>query len=182
MMEMKDNQWRWLKPYIGFARWVGWLLIFFAVFFLGLSPYEIFTIHHETHQPYSVLLTNALGQSWQLLRTMLMPGILSMGIAQFLRWIMERDSKPGLLLRHGPRLLLIAAAVYFFQMALMIWRLPDLFAKLTAPQYNLNPVLLTGYTIIPNLLMQVAPVIILLGLAEALRRLGPIVDESKELI
>lgn len=183
MKSMKDNPWQWLKPYIAIARWVGWLMIFFGALGLFETIWGSISMRHETNQPWTtVIVPHALESTWQLLHNMFLPGILALGVAQFLRWLTDREARPGLLLRKGPRLLFFGAAIYFIQVGLLLWRIPGVLAKLDKPEYNLNPVLITADVIIPNLLIQVAPVIILFGLAEALRRLGPIVDESKDLI
>lgn len=178
MQSPNENQWQWLKVYGGIARWSGWMLVIFSVLGLVGFIYGFFERWVRSNQPFSVTM-NQLQFIWANLRTALMPGIMALGIAQFLRWLTDQESQPGLLLRHGPKLLIISAAIYLSQVVLMLWQLPGVIRTFTR---NLTPIIPMGLIIVSDFLVTLAPVIILFGLAEALRRIGPIVGESKEMV
>lgn len=173
-------EWQWLRPYRAIARWVGWVLVALAIINFMVTPFQ-FIYDSEYYQPYGFFVSSYLYQSLHVLRNILIPGVLSLGVAQFLQWVSDTSNTPGWLLRKGPVLLAIGAIVYLLQFGLMLSRIPSTVAMLTKPEINSNPSVVVA-TIIPNLLIQIAPVIILIGLAQALRRLSPIVDESKSLV
>lgn len=183
MVSMVENQWNWLRPYVGIARWVGWLLLIFGALTLAQLAYGSFELRYVNHQPVSAILAHSLEMAWNILRNVLLPGTLALGVSQFLRWLVEKETRPGWLLRLAPTLLVFTAAVYLVQVGLMVWRLPGVIRMINKPEYTAGyPVIAILSVIVPNFLIGLAPVIIFFGLSEALRRIGPIVDESKELV
>ena len=178
-----ENKWQWMRPYRAVSRWIGWILIFFGCLDLIGSFYNAYHEPHIWNEMSFSDLFLALGkQSWFILRDKWMPGILALGVAQFLHWLIDQETKPGWLLRHAPRLLLFAAFVYLIQAIWLIFLVPSSirFFRMNSPQGDLLNVIAS--VIIPNLLMRIVPVIILFGLAEAMRRMGPIIDESKSTV
>jgi hypothetical protein len=99
-----------------------------------------------------------LHQSWGILRTELVPGILALWVAQFLRWLTEREIRIGWLLRQGPRLLTLAAIVYLIQLVLMIWRIPRVFEDFHGISHEVwYSVFSASFVITQNLVMRAAP-------------------------
>ena len=175
----QQYEWQWLRPYRAIARWVGWVLVALAIINFMVTPFQ-FIYDSEYHQPYGFFVSSYLYQSLHVLRNILIPGVLSLGVAQFLQWVSDTSNTPGWLLRKGPVLLAIGAIVYLLQFGQMLYRIPSTVVMLAESNMSLS--VAVASIIIPNLLIQIAPVIILVGLAQALRRLSPIVDESKFLV
>lgn len=117
-----------------------------------------------------------------VLRNELVPGILALGVAQFLSCLVEQETRPGWLLRQGPHLLILAALVYLIQLVQMIWRIPEVIRNAPSENMGFLEYGMPAIIITQGLIARLAPVIILFGLAEALRRMGPIVDESKSTV
>jgi hypothetical protein len=108
--------------------------------------------------------------------TLMFFGLLGIGLAQLIRYLLDSNYKPGFILRHGDKfiyayvvLTLIAATKHFF----------DLLGLLFPFDRQLTTVLCISATQIVYL---VAKALILLGMAQLLKRLMPIMDEHKSLI
>ena len=110
---------------------------------------------------------------------MIFPGLFVLMIAQFLQYLIDRDYRPGWLLRHGDKVLYLNVAMYIIQ----------IFRTLQAPSQFLvrfedahQYIMFFSSTTVPRLLKLMVVIFILLGLATALRRMTPIIDESKTLV
>jgi hypothetical protein len=100
-------------------------------------------------------------------------GIGIRGLMQFIRYLVERDYKPGWILRHGEM---------FFYLYALLTVLSVVWMYTIAPSY-LPPSLYTRvFFIIVAALSTTVKVLILVGLGQILRRLIPVIEESKMLV
>ena len=162
----------WLETYYALAKFTGWLLIFFGLFnFVGGSYLTLTGKLEHKHFFYGVLImpfTNAL-----------LPGLLALVVAGFLRYLLNPEDRVGFFLAHGDKVLYLAAAVYSTQILY--------YMLFSFPRMYVNPgwiaflnVTLMGAA--PNLLLWIAKILIAVGLAQGLRRMLSMINESKTLV
>ena len=100
-------------------------------------------------------------------------GLAILGFVQFIRYLIEEDYKPGWILRHGD--------IFFYLYALFII-LSVVRVFTTIPGF----LSLSSYTGVFKILMIVfsitVRVLILVGLGQILRRILPVIEESKSLV
>ena len=92
-----------------------------------------------------------------------------LGLVQFIRYLVERDYEPSWILRHGEMI---------FYMYALLSILNDVWYYINAPSYN-SPS--------PDIRARVflgtaVKVLVLVGLGQILRRLLPVIEESKTLV
>ena len=166
---LKQNR-RLLKFYCTAALIIGWLLI--AGGFLWFIPAITSLNLNDIYKAADAILyvTSAM------LFDFLLPGLIALGVVQFIRYLFEDTNKPGCILRNADR--------FFYMYAVF------LIAR-TYLQYSWNSVwyaeVIESETsrllfIQPFLLPTVAKVLILIGLGQILRRIIPVIEESKTLV
>ena len=100
-------------------------------------------------------------------------GLGILGLAQFVRYLAERNYKPGWILRHGEiffylyALLTILTVIWFYMNA-SIYRTPSIYTRV--------------FWILVTVFPTTVRVLILVGLGQILRRLMPVIEESKTLV
>ena len=100
-------------------------------------------------------------------------GIGILGLAQFIRYLVERNYKPGWILRHGDM---------FFYLYALLTILNDIWVYMIAPNYH-SPSLYVRVPVIFAIVFSTAvKVLILVGLGQVLRRILPVIEESKTLV
>jgi hypothetical protein len=100
-------------------------------------------------------------------------GIGILGLVQFIRYLVERNYKPGWILRHGE--------IIFYLYALLTI-LNDIWVYMNAPNYH-SPSLYTRALVIFGTVFGTAvKVLVLVGLGRILRHLMPVIEESKSLV
>ena len=164
MNEFIEKNRRLLKIYYLAAQIIGWILI-------AISPLgTIITL--SGNQSFG---ENALGILYILQGVTLKPlilGLLLLGTAQFIRCVSETEYKPGWILRNGRTVLYAAAFI-----VLMSCVINYLFLVFSFSAYSFQILkFLTSF--IPAL----AKVLILVGLGKILRRILPVIEESKTLV
>jgi hypothetical protein len=103
-----------------------------------------------------------------------LPGLLVLGLAQFIRYLSERNYRPGWVLRCAEGILYLYAVVLIVH---AVWS--NIFSsKLVVPEMNLSVVPVT----ISSLLITAAKATILIGLGQILARVMPVIEESKTLV
>jgi hypothetical protein len=102
------------------------------------------------------------------------PGSLALLIAQFIRYVLGAEGRPGLILRHGDRILYACGALLAGQafLPLVGWDVVSVSDPDRAGLLFVSPVL------VPLL----AKVLVCLALGQVLGRVLPILDESKTLV
>ena len=149
------------------ARTMGWILIIVGALsaivglFIGLPGWERF----RSYMLYRL--------SEQLILGSVLLGLIMLGLAQFVRYLYENNYQPGWILRHGDKVLYLYAAAlivspilhYCFQMTYRNANLTDTLLYLMSAEL---PALVRG--------------LIFIGMGLVLRRIVPIVEESKTLV
>jgi len=103
-----------------------------------------------------------------------MLGLVVLGIGQFIRHLFETESKPGWILRHAEKILYLYAALnilfagYAVRTTYIAWR-----------EFPMKVALSNGFLyLVPPL----AQALLLIGLAQIVRRIMPVIKESKTLV
>lgn len=173
-----------LRFYCIAARIIGWVLLLLPVviviwtmltgvdsfrsFVSGMPPY--FSRHGQWQ---------AFGQ-WHkqpdllsLVVKFVVPGLLALGVAQFIRYLSEADYRPGWILRCAEAICyLYAVLIVFLALWSNVWRVEAM-----PGTYSATP--LVG---LASLLLTAAKAIILVGLGQVLARVMPVIEESKTLV
>jgi hypothetical protein len=157
-----------LRSYCIITRIIGWLLLIGAVVvpivqsLSGLSA-------SSKHRSFWIYL-----RFEQIILGYLILGLVLLGLAQFVRYLYESEYRPGLILRHGGKVL------YIYAVALIASPFLILYFRMRA----------YGYAGIVNLiehllgvnLPDIAKALIFIGMAKVLKRMMPMIEESKTLV
>ncbi len=159
-----------LQFYDAALRLSGWLLLT-----LGVCSFVI-----------TLILVRSLGTQAFAVTAINMPlkpsefilfGLLGLGIAQLIRYLLT-DCKPGFILRHGCKLLYIyALVIFYFTLMRNIYTIVYLKNADTE-----NTASLFVVTSIASLVLCAAKALILIGLAQFLKRIMPVIEEHKSLV
>jgi hypothetical protein len=174
-----ENNRPWLKFYCSTARIVGWGILIMAgtgTIFQILVMNILFGNHSSAYR--FLFVKSILFQG-------LLPGILVLGIAQFIRYVFENDYQPGHILRYGDKILYLYA---FLLIVGVVWQhliisgnviQRDIFLIMNNIGHNFKAML---PAMIASLVLTVPKILILVGLAQVLKRIMPVIEESKTLI
>ena len=99
-------------------------------------------------------------------------GIGMLGLAQFIRYVTERDYKPGWILRHGEM---------FFYLYALLTILSVVWVYVFAP-FGHSQKIYSSVSIVIVVLSTTVRVLILVGLGRILHYLMPVIEESKSLV
>ncbi len=175
---------RGLEIYCAISRLMGWLLM---VGGLGSLVFTGWMLVMEEARVNSMLLPNPYCSVPEMKFIMLirdpfldlfLPGILALLVAQLLRFILDENALPGWLLRKGEAVLYFAAGIVFFSFMPPLWHLGVFLSK---GDYAAAFILSFG-GMSPNVLLVGAKLTILIGLGQVLRRVLPMIEESKALV
>ncbi|MGB2806129.1 MAG: hypothetical protein WBC22_00175 [Sedimentisphaerales bacterium] len=161
-----ENNRPWLKLYCTTARIVGWGILILAgagAIFQILAMNILFgdhTIPYRLSVVKSVLFDGVL------------TGILVLGIAQFIRYLFESGYKPGYILRNGDKILYLYASLLI---AGGVWR----HLIIGMMSIGITRMLLPR---LASMVLTVPKVLILVGLAQVVKRILPVIGESKTLV
>jgi hypothetical protein len=103
-----------------------------------------------------------------------LPGLIALLLAQLVRYMLESDYKPAWILLYGDKILYVYAALLTGQNALIYYALRVGLLGEQGPGH----LLLAQPLVVPL----VVKILILVGLGQILRRLLPVVEESKTLV
>ena len=152
------------------ARTIGWVLlsvgpVLVVVALVSGSP---------QNRPYPLMYYSDFLRWRQLIEYFLLPGVILLGLAQCVRYICENNYRPGRILRNGD------AVLYLYAAALVIGPVVSFFIQATqnknSSTLDLLCLFLTG--IVPSL----AQAVISVGVGQILRRMLPMIEESKTLV
>lgn len=188
MNEFIEKNRRLLKFYCVVARIIGWALLLLPIIFIiwmlltgsstfrsflsGLPPYYAERLWHWQAFPHWHRQVDLLS----LVIRFVLPGLLALGLAQFIRYLFERDYHPGWILRCGEGILYLYA---FLLAGRAIWSGFSFVSSvgLIAQPYSSPPLASLSF-----LLIAAAKAIMLIGLGQALARVMPLLEESKTLV
>jgi hypothetical protein len=152
---------KWLKFYANAARIIGWIFII-----IKIAPLLLFIYIFQT-VPYRDILTFKA-----LLDIIPMEGVILLAIGQLIKYLSEYDYKAPWLLRHSIFLLYLFAVLTFISPSTWYWSISPFLI-------DLNMVLTL---IVPDILSALVKILILIGLANILKRVLPIIEEYRSLI
>lgn len=162
------------KFYCLIAQIIGWLVLLMGAGGFALSLVWT-SLGKDQTVPKKMLLIMS-EHSWFAI---LLTGLAALGLVQFIRYLFEGRYQPGWILRYADKLLYLCAAIVIIKTVGLNIRMLK-FVDLSYFHFNPLPVyrwLL--YTVLPSSLLAVTRLLILLGLAQVLRRLIPVIRESK---
>ncbi len=99
-------------------------------------------------------------------------GIGLLGLSQFIKYLVERDYKPGWILRHGE--------IFFYLYALLT--ILNIVWVYTIDPFDRSHYMYKGVTVIIVLFSTAVRVLILVGLGRIFRYIMPVIEESKSLV
>ena len=155
---------RLLKFYCVAARIIGWVLVILSAMpslFILYAAHKALRFHE-----YPPKIISMLCASLEILFGRLPLGVIVLGVAQLIRYVSESEYQPGWLLRHGTGILYLFAVL--------------IFVGPVARYCFLMPV--GSSYIVMHLLGDVAKMLILIGLGQILKRVMPVIEESKTLV
>jgi len=150
-----------LKFYCIAAQIIGWVLLITA----GTWTVSILSGYSRSSMPSVMPIAIFIR---------ILVGLVVLGVAQFIRYLFETEYKPGWILRHGEKILYLYAALRVIRIAFLFF----LDAKKMGDSVYYSP---WGFLVL-NGLPVVAGALILVGLAQILRRVMPVIEESKTLV
>jgi len=168
MNEFIDKNKALLHSYCIITRIIGWLLLIGVIVVPIVQPLSGLSASSE-HRSYWIYL-----RCQQIILGYLLLGFVLLGLAQFIRYLYEGEYRPGLILRHGVKVLYIYAAALITS--------PFLTFYFRMREY--------GYAGLGNLfeyllgvnLPDFAKALIFIGMAKVLKRMMSMVEESKTLV
>ena len=166
---IKQNK-RLLKFYCTAALIIGWLLI--AGGFLWFIPtITSIDINDDYKAADAVLYVISA-----MLFDFLLPGLIALGVMQFIRYLFEDTGKPGRILRNAHWFFYIYAVFLIVKTYLRYFWNSTWYAEVIESEAS------RLLFIQPFLLPTVAKVLILVGLGQIRRRLLTVIEESKTLV
>jgi len=166
---IKQNR-RLLKFYCTAAFIIGWLLIVggFIWFIPTLQSLNI----NDLYKGADAILYAVSA----LLFDFLLPGLIALGVMQFIRYLFEDVKKPGCILRTADWLFYIYAVFLIVKTYLQYFWNSTWYAEVIESETS------RLLFIQPFLLPTVAKVLILVGLGQIIHRIIPVIEESKTLV
>ena len=166
---IKQNR-RLLKFYCTVALIIGWLLIAggFIWFIPTLKSLNINDLYKGADAILYVVSA--------LLFDFFLPGLIALGVMQFIRYLFEDVKKPGCILRAADWLFYIYAVFLIVKTYLQYFWNITWYAEVIESETS------RLLFIQPFLLPTVAKVLILVGLGQIIRRIMPVIEESKTLV
>ena len=164
-----------LKFYCIAARIIGWALVCGGIVWFLLYVLCILVVSDaagELRWPYT--LKNVIYSSLSFIFEFLFPGLVVLIVAQLIGYIIANKSKHGWLLRYGEYVLYTYAALVI--------------GKVVLKYYLCHCMIFGGHGakgllfIQPLVIPVAAKVLIIIGLAQALRRVMPVIEEWKTLV
>lgn len=157
-----------LHSYCIITRIIGWLLLIGAIVVPIVQPLSGLSARDE-HRFFRIYLL-----CQQIILCYLLIAIVLLGLAQFVRYLYDSEYRPGLILRHGSKVL------YIYAVALIAYPFLTLYFKMRA--YGYAGAKTSLLYLLFSLLPLVARALIFIGMAKVLKRMMPMVEESKTLV
>lgn len=157
-----------LQIYCGVARTIGCVLLILPgiIVTVAVASGSIIQGKYRAYMLYLLLERAVLN--------FVLLGLILLGVAKFIRYLYESGHQPSWILRNGDKIL------YLYAAALVVGSVVQYFFQMTVVT-NVKPLSSLPY-LIPVLLHATAKGVILVGLGHALRRVMPVIEESKTLV
>ncbi len=166
-----ENNKQFFKFYYAALRLSGWLLLI-----LGFCSTGITMLLARMFRP-EVFAIAVINMPLIPLDFILF-GLLGLGIAQLIRYLFDSDLKPGIILLHGSKFLY--AYVILILIMLAIRNIYTIKYMMDRDINNSQSLLVV--TSIASIVLFAAKALILIGIAQFLKRITPIIEEHKSLI
>ena len=161
-----------LKAYCLVARIIGWALILGGfVWFLSVVAGPSSVVVNATDGEAEI--ATILYAASSLVFDFFFPGLVAFGIAAFIECLLQTEYKPGLMLRNA-RAFLFAYA--FFLIGAVSFK--STYCVLLLEGFSYSHLLFIQSLLLPP----TAKVLVLIGLGQILKRILPIIEESKTLV
>jgi len=171
MHEFIENNKRLLTIYCVVARIIGWILLIVPV--IGSIWFLIGTTAFRDGKNRIFLL------SWpESIVNICILGVIALGVAAFIRYLFEAESHPGWILRHSGMILFVGAVLI---LVTAILKCIFIIYIMHSREGNIGISSIFFGLLMPTVLCA-AKVLILVGLGKILRRLMPVIEESKSLV
>ena len=159
-----------LRSYYIITRIIGWMLLVVTLVIAVVSSLRGFDAENQLRLYMIYRLFQDLALRYVIL------GLILLGLAQFVRYLYESEYQPGLILRYGDIVL------YLYALALIVNPVLDYFyrMKIIGMTYVNTDSLFLYLLII--LLPATARALIFVGMARVLKRMVPMIEESKTLV
>ena len=154
--------------YVG-SRIIGWLLLVIALVTVVVKSLSSFSDVNENIRFYMIC------RFWeQLTLGFALLGLTLLGLAQFVRYLYESEYQPGLILRHGDKVL------YLYALGLILSPIHHYYFQMKVTGYDgiVSLLFFLSAAIVPA----IARALIFVGMAKILKRMMPMVEESKTLV
>jgi hypothetical protein len=170
MNEFIEQNRRLLKFYCTAALIIGWLLIIggFLWFIPAITSLNINDLYKGADAILYVVSA--------LLFDFFLPGLIALGVMQFIRYLFEDVKKPGCILRAADWLFYIYAVFLIVKTYLQYYWNSTWYAEVIESEVS------RLLFIQPFLLPTIAKVLILVGLGQIIHRIIPVIEESKTLV
>jgi len=157
-----------LHSYHIVARIIGWLLLITAIVLVVMKSISGFTGNQEYQSFMTYLFCQEIIVGYMLLALILL------GLAQFVRYLYESEYQPGSILRHGDKIL------YLYALGLFVGPILRYYfqIKLIGYQGTASLFIVLSTTVVPA----IAKALIFVGMARVLKRMVPVIEESKTLV
>ena len=174
MNEFIEKNSRLLRMYCLVVRTIGWFLLVGGAIWLTYALSELYMINNKTpHQEPSGAMTLTC---FTLACDFLLPGLLAFVISQLLDYLIRPEGKAGLMLRLADKLCYCYAAFLFVKIfTSRLWVINNKYFE--ASQFY--RMLFTQMILSIPLL---AVILVLIGVGVIIKRLLPVIDESKTLV
>jgi hypothetical protein len=163
---------RLLSLLCGVARIGGWLLLGTALLAVAGKSVALISRIGDWVEFKKFCMTDV---PWGMFSEFIPTGLMALGVAQFFKYLLEEDSQPGWILRNADKLLYLYAGIL---LAFFIWAgsADVIFQFENRGRYDWI------ITVATYLFLICIKVLALVGLAEVLRRLLPVMEESRTLV
>ncbi|MFZ2146608.1 MAG: hypothetical protein WAV28_05250 [Sedimentisphaerales bacterium] len=164
MNEFIEKNRRLFKIYCVAARIIGWGLLITA----GIWAFSILS-GHVLLRTASAILTEPI-----IILTRIVVGLSMLGVDQFIRFLSETEYQPSWILRYLEKILYLYAAIRIVCIVFLFFYVANLRGN-SLNNYLWRYIFFTGF---PDL----AGPLIAVGLGQILRRVMPVIEESKTLV
>lgn len=152
---------RLLRVYCIAARIIGWLLLITA----GIWAIQALSGYSRSSIPFAMPITIFLR---------IIVGLVLLGVAQFIRYLSESEYKAGWILRNGDKILYLYAVLRIVMIVRIFFH--------NAKMMENTPYYYPWAFLEANCLPVLAGALTLVGLGQILRRIMPVIEESKTLV
>lgn len=169
MNEFIEKNKRFLQFYNFVAQIIGWVLIAIAPILMVASFFSRASMRRDENVYYLLLSIRDAVLGY------LCFGLVVLGIARFISYLYEERAQPGWLLRYTEIFLYVFAALIAASIVIEFMN-PFMHTKEISFLYKI------GLYLLPRIVLKTSQILILVGLGHILRRILPVIEESKTLV